>query len=106
MMRTAKEIGNVGEDIAEKYLRKRFWRILSRNYRAHGGEIDIIAYRNGILVYFEVKARSNDSFGRPSDAVDDEKIFHIKTAARHFKTVYCSGGKVPVFYPFGIEKSA
>lgn len=103
-MKTAKEIGNIGEDIAENYLKKRFWKILSRNYKARGGEIDIIAYRNGVLVYFEVKARSNDSFGRPSDAVDDEKIFHIKTAARDFRAVYCSGGRVPVFYPLGIEK--
>ncbi len=104
MMKTAKQIGNIGEDIAEKYLKKHFWRILSRNYVARGGEIDIIAYRNGVLAYFEVKARSNDSFGRPSDAVDAEKISHIKTASRDFEATYCSGGRVPVFYPLGIEK--
>lgn len=105
MMRTAKEIGNIGEDIAEKYLKKRFWRILSRNYKAHGGEIDIIAYRFGVLCYFEVKARSNDSFGKPSDAVDDEKLARIRHTARDFVSVYCIGGRVPVFYPFDIEKN-
>lgn len=104
MMRTAKQIGNIGEDIAERYLKKRLWRILSRNYKAHGGEIDIIAYRFGVLVYFEVKARSNDSFGKPSDAVDNEKVERIRHTARDFKSVYCPGGRVPVFYPLGIEK--
>lgn len=103
-MKTAKQIGNIGEDIAEKYLKKRFWHILSRNYKARGGEIDIIAYRFGILVYFEVKARSNDNYGRPSDSVDGEKLMRIRKTAKDFITVYGSGGVIPVFYPFGIEK--
>ncbi len=104
MMKTAKQLGNIGEDIAEKYLKKRFWCILSRNYKARGGEIDIIAYRFGVLAYFEVKARSNDDYGRPSDAVDGEKLARIRKTARDFITAYGSGGRIPVFYPFGIEK--
>lgn len=103
MKKTAKQIGTYGEDIAEKYLKKRFWRILSRNYLARGGEIDIIGYRFGVLTYFEVKTRSNDLYGRPSDAVDSEKIANIHTAARDFLNTYRRGGKIPVFYPFGIE---
>lgn len=103
MMRTMKEIGAFGEDIAEKYLKKRFWRILSRNFLARGGEIDIIGYRFGTLAYFEVKTRSNDLFGKPSDAVDAEKVTKIKTASREFLSTYRVGGRVPIFYPFGIE---
>ena len=38
-----KQIGDYGEDLAEKYLKKRGWRILSRNFGVKGGEIDIIA---------------------------------------------------------------
>ncbi len=104
MKKTAKQIGRYGEDIAEKYLKKRGWRILSRNFLAHGGEIDIIGYRFGSLVYFEVKTRSNDVFGRPSDAVNAEKVSNIRTAAREFLSTYRTGGKIPVFYPLGIEK--
>ena len=103
-MKTAKQIGNIGEDIAERYLKQRFWHILSRNYTARGGEIDIIAYRFGVLAYFEVKARSNDNYGRPSDAVDSEKLIRINRVAREFSAIYCTGGRVPVFYPIGIEK--
>ena len=46
MKETTKQIGDFGEDIAEKHLKKRFWRIISRNFKAHGGEIDIIERLN------------------------------------------------------------
>ncbi len=103
MRNTTKEIGRRGEDIAENYLKKHNWRILSRNYLARGGEIDIIGYRFGTLVYFEVKTRSNAKFGKPSDAVDADKISKIRTASREFLNFYRIGGKISVFYPFGIE---
>ena len=103
-MGIAKQIGDMGEDIAEKYLKKRFWHILSRNFNVRGGEIDIIAYRFGVLAYFEVKTRRTDSYGSPAEAVDYKKIKHINTAARQFMQLYGWGGRIPVFYPFGIEK--
>lgn len=103
-MKNAKKIGDIGEDIAENYLKKRFWRILSRNYKGNGGEIDIIGYRFGVLAYFEVKTRSNDSFGRPSDAVDGEKTARIKRASRDFLSAYRVGGKIPVSGPFDFTK--
>ena len=100
---TTKQIGDMGEDLAEKYLKKRGWRILSRNFLAKGGEIDIIGYRFGVLAYFEVKSRNNDNYGRPADAVDQEKIQNIKTAARQFMQLYGWGGRISVFSPFGID---
>ncbi len=103
-MKTAKEIGIIGENAAEKFLKKRGWRILSRNFLVRGGEIDIIAFRFGVLAFFEVKARSNDEYGTPASAVDGEKIRKIKHASRAFLTAYRKGGKIPVFYPFGITK--
>lgn len=103
-MKSMKEIGNLGEDVAEKYLKKRFWRILSRNFSVKGGEIDIIGYRFGVLAFFEVKSRSSDEFGTPASAVDEEKIARIKFTAKNFLKAYQKGNKIPVFYPFGIEK--
>ena len=102
-MKTAKQIGNIGEDIAEKYLRRKGFRILSRNYSVRGGEIDIIAYKAGVLVYCEVKSRTSDEFGTPASAVDGEKIKNIKHTSRAFLSAYRKGGKIPVFYPFGIR---
>lgn len=103
-MKTTKEIGAIGEEAAERFLKKRGWRILSRNFLVRGGEIDIIAFRFGVLAFFEVKSRTNEDFGTPASAVDFEKLRKIKTASRAFLTAYERGGRIPVFYPFGIEK--
>ena len=103
-MKNTKEIGNLGEDVAEKYLKKRFWKILSRNFFVRGGEIDIIGYRFGTLAFFEVKSRSNDNFGTPASAVDEEKIAKLKFTAESFLKTYQKGDKIPVFYSFGIER--
>lgn len=102
-MINTKAIGDFGENEAEKYLKNKHWHILSRNYRARGGEIDIIGYKHGTLVFFEVKTRSNESYGKPCDAVDSEKVKKIKTAAREFLNSYRVGGKISVFGLFGIE---
>ena len=69
-------LGQWGENIAVKYLRRNGHKILHRNFRApHGGEVDIVArdIRNNELVFIEVKTRSNEIFGRPADAVDRPK---------------------------------
>lgn len=102
MRKTTKIIGDLGEHIAERYLRKKHWRIIARNYAANGGEIDIVAYRFGTLVYFEVKTRSGELFGKPAEAVDCSKLERIKKAAFALKAEYSKKRKIPVFYPFGI----
>lgn len=75
-------LGTRGEDIAEKYLRKKGYRIVERNYRCRLGEIDIIALDGRSLVFVEVKTRRNQNYGRPCEAVNAVKIRHIlRTAA-------------------------
>ena len=54
---TTKEIGDFGEKAAEDYLVEMDYLILERNYRLKFGEIDIIAARDGGLVFVEVKTR-------------------------------------------------
>ncbi len=105
-MKKTKEIGDIGENIAEKHLKRKGYKILSRNYKARGGEIDIIAYRFGVLIYVEVKSRTNDLYGTPASAVDGQKITNIKYAVRDFLTAYRKGNKIPVFYPFGLERAS
>lgn len=96
-MSTKKIMGDMGEALAQKYLKRRFWRIVSTNYKALCGEIDIIGYRFGVLVFFEVKTRSNQSYGTPASAVDNKKIKNIKTAGNSFLATYCSGNKLPKY---------
>lgn len=68
-----KLLGRIGEKTAENYLKKQGYKILERNYKTRVGEIDLIASDNGYTVFVEVKARSSDSYGAPSEAVDKRK---------------------------------
>jgi len=68
------QIGSLGERIAAEYLHASSYRVIRRNYRKRVGEIDIVALdKNGELVFLEVKARSNQRFGAPYEAVDSTK---------------------------------
>ncbi len=76
--------GLAGEDRAVCYLQKKGYRILSRNYRFHRYEIDIIARHGDTVVFIEVKARRSEDFGVPELAVDFRKQKHIILVARKF----------------------
>ena len=66
-----KQLGNLGEDIAEKYLKKQGYKIIERNFRYKGyGEIDIIAKKNENYHFVEVKTRENiGSIYAPEDNI-------------------------------------
>ena len=53
------DLGERGERAAAAFLRRRGWRILARRWRGLGGEIDIVAERDGLLALCEVKTRSD-----------------------------------------------
>lgn len=73
--------GGRGEDIAVAFLKGIRFRIIERNYRCRAGEIDIIARDAGTLVFVEVKARKNLSYGLPQLAVTPFKQRQISKAA-------------------------
>lgn len=68
------KVGRNGEDLACQYLKKLGFKILQRNYRIRGGEIDIIAKDKEYLVFVEVKARYSHEFGLPAEAITPWKI--------------------------------
>ena len=77
-----KFLGKVGEKKAVDFLKTKGYKILETNYKTHVGEIDIIAEDQGYTVFIEVKTRSGDEFGAPSEAVDrkkQEKYFKVAT---------------------------
>ncbi|OGE64537.1 hypothetical protein A3J13_00725 [Candidatus Daviesbacteria bacterium RIFCSPLOWO2_02_FULL_36_8] len=77
-----KPSGNYGEDLACKYLKDLGYKILERNYRIRGGEIDIVAKDKEYLVFVEVKARWSHEYGLPSESITPWKIKALlKTAA-------------------------
>lgn len=74
-------LGKAGEDVAVDYLVRKGYTILDRNWRKNRLELDIIAAKDGTLVFVEVKTRRNTEFRQPYEAVDWKKIRHIVTAA-------------------------
>jgi len=77
-------LGNKGEDLAAKFLRKQGYRIIRRNYSAPSGEIDIIAEDRGTVVFVEVKTRTDDLFGLPVEAVGYRKRLRMIETALHY----------------------
>lgn len=79
MLNTRKK-GQMGEDIAVKYLLENGYEIIERNkHFSRACEIDIIAYKNDTLIFIEVKTRTTNSFGIPFEAITKTKYQHIKT---------------------------
>ena len=78
-------IGKQGEDLAVDYLTNKGYKIIDRNFRIRGGEIDIIAIDGNTLVYIEVKTRSSNLFGLPEESVGRRKIEFLKRAAKFYR---------------------
>lgn len=75
-----KVTGNKGEDIAVASLEKDGYTIVTRNYRKRYGEIDIIAQKNNVLYFAEVKTRKSSEYGNPLESVTpvkQRKIYQV-----------------------------
>jgi putative endonuclease len=83
-----RKLGNLGEKLAEKFLRKNKYKIIERNFRSRFGEIDIIALEAGCLVFLEVKTRWSKEFGPPEEALTNWKIRRIIKTAEHYKGLH------------------
>ena len=77
-------LGPRGEQIAQRHLRRCGYLILTRNFRAAGAEIDLVALDRDTLVFVEVKAREGIAAGTPQEAVDDHKQDQIRRAAASY----------------------
>ena len=75
------ELGREGEDIAAGLLRKAGFHVVDRNYRCKGGEIDLVARREDVVVFCEVKSRRTDRWGEPSEAVHRAKQARLRRLA-------------------------
>ncbi len=74
-------LGDKGEQTAAEFLEREGYEILHRNYRFGRGEVDLIARKDGTIVFVEVKTRSSDRYGEPEEAVTPEKIRRIRRIA-------------------------
>ena len=78
------QIGTQGEEQALQFLLKQGCKLLARNYRVKGGEIDLIVYDKNTLVFAEVKTRASQAFGGPFAAITPAKQKRIALAAALF----------------------
>ena len=79
-----KAAGNFAENVAAGYLTGLDYVILAQNYAANGGEIDIIAEKNGYVVFVEVKYRRQLAYGRPAEAITPKKQQAMIGAAQQY----------------------
>ncbi|MBI2598965.1 YraN family protein [Candidatus Curtissbacteria bacterium] len=80
-----KPIGQIGEEMAAEFLKKQKYKIVERNFRIRGGEIDIIALDGKTLVYIEVKTRTSHQFGLPAESVTPSKLNFLIRAAKFYR---------------------
>lgn len=97
---TNKSLGKQGEDVAEKYLRDRGYKILVRNFtKRPWGEIDMVAEKKAKLVFVEVKSivKKNDFF--PEDQITIKKQKQLRKMAQ----IYLSVNKLPLNTAYQID---
>ena len=83
-----KDVGRAGEELAALLLLQRGYRILTRNFACRWGEIDIIAEKEGVLHFVEVKTRLSDTYGAGRLAVNRQKQRHMRDAAQIYLQRY------------------
>lgn len=60
------------------------YEVIARNWRCPRGELDIVAWRNNVLVVCEVKARRNADFGDPFESISPRKMLRVRRATAAF----------------------
>jgi putative endonuclease len=73
--------GELGERIAERWLRRRGWRVVQRRFRSGRRDIDLVVERDGTVAFVEVKARRGAEFGGPVQAVNHRKRKQLERSA-------------------------
>lgn len=82
-----KLLGLKGEKIAEKALKNQGYKVIQTNYVTPFGEADIVLGKDGAIVFAEVKTRSSNKFGTPSQAVDYKKQKKYRDIATYYAKV-------------------
>jgi putative endonuclease len=74
--------GELGERVAERWMKRQGWRVLMRRFRSGHRDIDLVMEREGLVTFVEVKARRGTEFGEPVEAVGWRKQRELTRSAR------------------------
>ncbi len=80
-----KSIGRLGEELAERFLQRKGYTIIEKNFHTRFGEIDIVARQNSAFIFVEVKTRTSTFFGSPEESITPYKQERWKKSV----WVYC-----------------
>ena len=83
-MTEKQSFGEIGEDLASRYLLDNGYELLHRNWRSGHHEVDIVAEFHGLIVFVEVKARKDENFLPAWTAVDKHKRKNLSAAAQQY----------------------
>jgi putative endonuclease len=87
-----KDLGRAGEEAACRHLLGKNYEIVARGFRMFRGEIDIVARDGTTLVFVEVKARADDSHGRPEESVTPGKQRQLRKIAQGYLVAHPAPG--------------
>jgi putative endonuclease len=96
------QFGLQGERVAERWLMSRGWKVLQRRYRSGHRDIDLIAQRDELVAFVEVKARMGAHFGDPVEAVDWRKRNQLVRSAFTWIDRHGRAGEVYRFDVIGV----
>ncbi len=83
-MSDRQRLGDFGERLARQHLLAQGYQIVTRNFRTREGEIDLIASKDGCLVFIEVRTRRGLAMGSAAESVDSRKQAHLLAVAHAY----------------------
>ena len=87
-MASHNDTGKQGEQLAVEYFSKLGYEVVHQNWRHRHWEVDIIACKNNMLHFIEVKCRSSHQYGFPEESVSLKKIKHLIDASAEYLFMY------------------
>lgn len=82
------KLGRRGEEVAARHLQRKGYRIIERNYSAAHGEIDLVAFRRGVLAFVEVRSQTEPGLFDPLLTVTRRKQGRIIRATEAYCTLH------------------
>ena len=87
-MKHNQNIGKKGEALAVAFLEEKEFTVIAINWRYKRCEVDIIASKDNLLHFLEVKTRTSGKYGHPEESVTTQKMNNLKTAAEEFQHLH------------------
>ncbi|MHB8575125.1 MAG: YraN family protein [Dehalococcoidia bacterium] len=82
------QLGAFGEGMAAAYIARRGYRVVARNVRFRVGEIDLVAIKDGMTVFVEVRSRRDDADGAALESISRRKQHRMRAAAELYLALH------------------